>query len=98
MTTETMMNAAQYEITDGYVGSMGIRFTPATAETLAATIAKAAEYSLCGDISRVFTVNPVEPCIEDSKRNKGKYHKAEGRIPRGVASVVHCGGRKSQEY
>jgi len=45
VTTETMMNAAQYEITDGYVGSMGIRFTPATAETLAATIAKAAEYN-----------------------------------------------------
>ncbi|MBK8188913.1 MAG: hypothetical protein IPK79_00500 [Vampirovibrionales bacterium] len=36
------MNASEFEITDGYVGSFGVTFKPATAETLAAAIEKAA--------------------------------------------------------
>jgi hypothetical protein len=36
------MNASEYEITDGYVGSFGISYKPAAVETLNAAIAAAA--------------------------------------------------------
>ena len=39
------MEPNQYEITNGYVGSWGITYTTATAETLAAALAAAAERS-----------------------------------------------------
>ncbi len=70
-----------------------IIFIPSTfQQRLRCAIAKAAEYSLCSELGRVFAVNPVEPCIEDCKGDKGKYHEAEGRIPRRIALVVHWYG------
>ena len=41
--TAIMLDPAQFEITDGYVGSLGVSYKTATAETLADAVAKAAE-------------------------------------------------------
>ena len=43
--TEIILNPAEYEITDGYVGRFGKTYKPATAETLVAAVAAAAQRS-----------------------------------------------------
>lgn len=93
MNATAIMNTAQYEITDGYVGSMGIRFTSATPETLATAIAKAAEYNK-------LTAAEIEQRLESGravtwcKAPNYEYTHSEGIIRRtkAVAKVemVHC--------
>lgn len=88
------MNPSEYEITDGYVGSFGITYKPATNETLSAAIAAATQRNNTTEAQVVEMLqNGVKVAWCDSPNHyydHGTGYIRRKRAARPAPALVHC--------